>query len=59
MLLIHVINRQYFGWTIQTHIGPAVFVQAILLITVSAAIAGIAPARLAAGRVAADAMRMD
>jgi len=59
MILIHVINRQYFGWTIRTHIEPAVFLQAFALMMVSAMLAGLGPARLAATRVAAEAMRMD
>jgi putative ABC transport system permease protein len=59
MILIHVINRQYFGWTIRTHLEARVFLGALGLMVASAALAGIAPARLAATRVAAEAMRMD
>lgn len=59
MILIHVINRQYFGWTIRTHLDPLVFVQALALMVASAMLAGLGPARLAATRVAAEAMRMD
>ena len=59
MILIHVINRQYFGWTIRTHLEPWVFVQALALMVGSALVAGLGPARLAATRVAAEAMRMD
>jgi putative ABC transport system permease protein len=59
MILIHVINRQYFGWTIRTHLEARVFLGALALMVVSATLAGIAPARLAATRVAAEAMRMD
>ncbi|TMQ71387.1 MAG: FtsX-like permease family protein [Candidatus Eisenbacteria bacterium] len=59
MILIHVINRQYFGWTIRVRLAPGVFLQAIPLMVASALLAGIAPARRAATRVAAEAMRMD
>jgi putative ABC transport system permease protein len=59
MILIHVINRQYFGWTIRVHLDPGVFLQAIPVLVASALAAGIGPARRAATRVAAEAMRMD
>ncbi len=59
LLLIHIINRQFFGWTIQATFPPEVFVQAVVLMVVTAVLAGIGPARLAATRVAAEAMRME
>ena len=59
MILIHVINRQYFGWTIRVRLEPGVFLQAIPVLVASALLAGIGPARRAATRVAAEAMRMD
>jgi len=59
MILIHVINREYFGWTIRLHLDPVVFLQTIPLMVVSALLAGLGPARSAATRVAAEAMRMD
>jgi ABC-type antimicrobial peptide transport system permease subunit len=59
MILIHVINRQYFGWTIRVRLEPGVFLEAIPVMVASALLAGIGPARRAATRVAAEAMRMD
>lgn len=59
MILIHVINRQYFGWTIRVQLEPSTFLQAIPLMVASALLAGLGPARRAATRVAAEAMRMD
>lgn len=59
MILIHVINRQYFGWTIRVRLEPGVFLQTIPVLVASALIAGWGPARRAATRVAAEAMRMD
>lgn len=59
VLLVHVINRQFFGWTLQLTVDPMVFVRAALLMVATATLAGLAPARLAATRVAAEAMRAD
>lgn len=59
LLLIYVINKQFFGWSIRLTIEPGVFIQAILLMTITALLAGIAPARLAASRLAAEAMRAE
>lgn len=59
MLLIHVINRQFFGWTLETVIEPGVFLQAIGLMTGTALLAGLAPARFAARRPPTLAMRTE
>lgn len=59
LLLVYVINRQFFGWTIRLSVDPAVFAQALALLVVSAVLAGLVPARLAASRVAAEAMRVE
>lgn len=59
LLLIFVINRLFFGWTIRLSVTPWVFLQAVGLIVPTALLAGVSPARLAAGRVAAEAMRVE
>ncbi|MBI4552516.1 MAG: ABC transporter permease [Candidatus Latescibacteria bacterium] len=59
ILLIYVINKQFFGWSIRMTVDPVVFVQAVGLMVVTAVLAGLWPARLAATRVAADAMRAE
>ena len=59
LVLVHVINTQYFGWTIRMAIDPWVFVSAVLAMVLAAMVAGIAPARLAAGRLAAEAVRSE
>ncbi len=43
-LLIHVINKRSFGWTLSMELPPGVFVQAVLLAFASALLAGIYPA---------------
>jgi putative ABC transport system permease protein len=43
-VLVYVINRRSFGWTLQMVITPRVLVQAIILALVAALLAGIYPA---------------
>jgi len=57
VILVHVINKQFFGWSIRMTVDPWVFVQAVGLMVAAALLAGLGPARLAAGRAAAEAMR--
>jgi len=59
LLLVHVINRQFFGWSIRMTVDPRVFVRAVLLMTITATLAGLVPARLAAGRGTAAALRVE
>jgi len=59
LLLVHVINRQFFGWTIRLDLDPLVFVRAIVLMLAASLLAGIFPARLAARRHPAEALRME
>jgi putative ABC transport system permease protein len=59
LLLVHVINRQFFGWSIRMSVDPWVFVRAVVLMTVTATVAGLVPARLAAGRATASALRIE
>jgi putative ABC transport system permease protein len=47
LVLIYVINKQSFGWTIQFHWPVALLVAALTLIYVATLLAGIYPARLA------------
>ncbi len=49
LILIYVVNVQSFGWTIQFHVPVGFLAQAMLVVLVATAIAGIYPARLAAG----------
>ena len=49
VLLIDVINRRSFGWTLSTQVDPAVALEALLLAVLAAALAALWPARRLAG----------
>jgi putative ABC transport system permease protein len=44
LVLVYVINRRSFGWTLQITYPPSIFVQAMLLALAAALLAGIYPA---------------
>ncbi|MCP3964034.1 MAG: ABC transporter permease [bacterium] len=44
VLLIHIINRRSFGWTLHMELPPHILLQAVLLSLVAALLAGIYPA---------------
>jgi putative ABC transport system permease protein len=54
LLLIYVINVQSFGWTIQFHVPVGFLLQALLVVLAATTLAGLYPARLAAGFRPAD-----
>jgi putative ABC transport system permease protein len=56
LLLIYVINVQSFGWTIQFHLPVVFLVQAMAVVLAATLVAGLYPARLAAGFRPADEM---
>jgi putative ABC transport system permease protein len=56
---VFVINRQFFGWSIRMVLEPAIFLQAFALVAVTSLLAGLWPARHAAGRAPAEATRLD
>lgn len=57
LLLIHVINKQSFGWTIQMTVPGGVILQAVVLAVVAALIAGYWPARWAARQPVVEGLR--
>ena len=58
-ILIYVINKQSFGWTIDFH-TPAALIAASLAVTLLAsALAGLVPARMARGIDIASAMKTE
>lgn len=59
MILIYVINKRSFGWTLQMSLDLVPFVQAVIVSLLAALLAGIYPA-LRMGRITpADALRFD
>jgi putative ABC transport system permease protein len=56
-VLVFVINRRSFGWTLQMMLPPGVFVQAVVLALLAALLAGIYPARRMARTSPALALR--
>jgi putative ABC transport system permease protein len=52
IVLIFIINRRSFGWTMQLFADPMVFAQALVLAVVAALLAGAYPA-IRLGRMAA------
>lgn len=57
LVLIYVINRRSFGWTIETHLAPEIFVRALALAVAAALLAGIYPAYRLSRRPIAGALR--
>lgn len=58
-ILIDVINRRSFGWSMQHILPPMVFVQALLLAMVAALLAGFYPMKQVARVNPAEAMRQE
>ncbi|MFZ0544298.1 MAG: FtsX-like permease family protein [Candidatus Promineifilaceae bacterium] len=56
-ILINIINRRSFGWTLQMSLEPAYFLQAFLVAVIAALLAGIYPALRLGKMVIATAVR--
>ncbi len=59
MILIYVINRRSFGWTLQLQLEPEPFIQALVISVLAALLAGIYPAWRIARRNTAEAVRFE
>jgi putative ABC transport system permease protein len=59
LILIYIINRRSFGWTLQLQLTPEPFVQALVVAVVAALLAGLYPAYRMTRMAAADAMRFE
>ncbi|WP_447974094.1 FtsX-like permease family protein [Nitrospira sp. Kam-Ns4a] len=59
VLLIKVINKQSFGWTIQFLLPPGLLLEAVALALVAALVAGYVPARWAARQPVVDGLRYE
>lgn len=58
-ILLQLINKRSFGWTLQLRLVAAPFIQALLIAVTAALLAGLYPAYRASRRSAADAIRFD
>jgi putative ABC transport system permease protein len=59
LVLIFIINRRSFGWTMQLYADPRVFLQALALAVIAALLAGVYPAIRMGRMAAAEALRED
>ena len=59
VILIYIINRRSFGWSLQMYVAPEPFLQAMVIAVVAALLAGLYPALRIINRKAADAIRFD
>ncbi|MEX2144276.1 MAG: FtsX-like permease family protein [Anaerolineales bacterium] len=58
-ILLQLINKRSFGWSLQMQLDSAPFIQALLIAVTAALLAGLYPAFRASRRSAAEAMRFD
>jgi putative ABC transport system permease protein len=59
LILIYIINRRSFGWTLQMQVDPAPFLTALAVAVVAALLAGIYPARKMGKMLTAEALRYE
>lgn len=59
LILIYIINRRSFGWTLQMQVRPWPFLQALGIAVGASLLAGIIPARRILQRRTADAIRFE
>lgn len=59
LILVYIINRRAFGWTLQMLITPQPFVFALIVAVGAAVLAGIYPAQRMSRIEASDAMRFE
>ena len=59
IILIYIINRRAFGWTLQMFVTAEPFLQALVIAVAAALLAGLYPALRIINRKAADAIRFD
>lgn len=57
VILVYVINRRSFGWTLQLSVTPQIFLQALAVAVVAALVAGIIPAYKLSRMSAAEVIR--
>jgi putative ABC transport system permease protein len=59
MILIYIINKRSFGWTLQLQLDPEPFIQALVISILAALLAGLYPAWRIVRRNTAEAVRFE
>ena len=59
LILIYIINRRSFGWTLQMQVEPAPFLTALAVAMAAALLAGLYPARRMGKMLTAEALRYE
>ncbi len=59
VILVYIINRRSFGWTLQMEVQPEAFVQAMAIAVAAALLAGIYPAMRMSRMAAAEVIRYE
>lgn len=59
LILVYIINRRAFGWTLQMQVAPEPFVQALAVAVVAALLAGLYPAWHMSRRITAEALKFE
>lgn len=59
LILVYVINRRSFGWTLQMQVWPEPFIMAVVVALTAALLAGIYPARRISRSTTAEAVRFE
>jgi putative ABC transport system permease protein len=59
LILIYIINKRSFGWTLQMHLEPEPFIQAIFLSVLAALVASIYPALKISHSMPVEALRSE
>jgi putative ABC transport system permease protein len=59
LILVYIINRRSFGWTLQMRVGWEPFAQALAVAILAALLAGLYPAYRMGRMLAADALRFE
>jgi putative ABC transport system permease protein len=59
LILVYIINKRSFGWTLQMQALPAPFIQALVVAVLAALLAGIYPAWRMSRKTEADAIRFE
>lgn len=59
LILVYIINRRSFGWTLQMDLTSGPFIEALIISILAALLAGLYPARRIVQRNTADSIRFD